>query len=134
MIPLRLRRPTVGLIPTTPLAVAGQTIEPSVSVPIDPAVRFADVAAPEPEDDPHGLRSRMYGFLHCPPRPLHPLEERVERKLAHSLMLVLPRITAPASRRRWTMNASRAGVEFISASDPAVVRIRSAVSMLSLSK
>jgi hypothetical protein len=31
----RLVSPTVGLIPTTPLIDAGQTIEPSVSVPED---------------------------------------------------------------------------------------------------
>src|SRR5438094_204778 len=32
MTPARLTRPTVGLIPTTPFAVAGQTIEPSRDV------------------------------------------------------------------------------------------------------
>ena len=45
----------------------------------------------------------------------------------------MPRTTAPASRSRETMNASRAGAARpTSASDPAVVIIRSAVSMLSL--
>ena len=33
-IPVRLTRPTVGLSPTTPQALAGDTIDPSVSVPI----------------------------------------------------------------------------------------------------
>jgi hypothetical protein len=47
----------VGLIPTIPHVLDGQTIDPSVSVPIDSAVRFAEVAAPEPELEPHGLRS-----------------------------------------------------------------------------
>ena len=56
--PARLVRPTVGLMPTMPFAFAGQTIEPSVSVPSEPAVRLADGAAPEPELEPHGLRSR----------------------------------------------------------------------------
>src|SRR5438128_3580756 len=96
--PPRLTRPTAGLIPTTPFAVAGQTIEPSVSVPIDTAVRFADGAAPDPELEPQGLRSSAYGLLHWPPRPHHPLDECVERKLAHSLRFVLPRMTAPAAR------------------------------------
>ena len=32
-----------------------------------------------------------------PPRPLQPLVERPERKFAHSLKFVLPRMTAPAS-------------------------------------
>ena len=36
----------------------------------------------------------------CPPRELQPDDDRVERKFAHSLRLVLPRITAPASRSR----------------------------------
>src|SRR5258707_14505331 len=68
--PARLVSPTVGLMPTTPQWLAGQTIEPSVSVASAAAARLALVAAPEPELEPHGLRSRMYGSLHCPPRPL----------------------------------------------------------------
>jgi len=51
---------------------------------------FADTAAPEPELEPQGFRSSTYGFLACPPRPLQPLDECVERKLAHSLRFVLP--------------------------------------------
>jgi hypothetical protein len=57
MIPERLARPNVGLIPTNPLAFDGQTTEPSVSVPIETTHRFADVPAPEPELDPQALRS-----------------------------------------------------------------------------
>src|SRR5919112_5569196 len=106
MMPARLTSPTVGLSPTSALAPDGHTIDPSVSVPIPTAARFAAMAAPVPELDAHGLRSRTYGFFTCPPRPLHPLDEWVERMLAHSLRLVLPRITAPASRRRCTTKAS----------------------------
>ena len=58
MIPARLRRPTVGLMPTTAFAPEGQTIEPSVSVPTVIVARLADTATAEPELDPHGLRSR----------------------------------------------------------------------------
>ena len=64
MTPARETRPTVGLMPTTPLAFAGHTMEPSVSVPMDTAVRFADGAAPDPELEPQGLRSSAYGLLH----------------------------------------------------------------------
>ena len=92
-----------------PFAPDGQTIDPSVSVPTPTAARFAAIAAPVPELDPHGLRSSAYGFFTCPPRPLQPLVDLVERKFAHSLRLVLPRITAPAARRRSATNASRAG-------------------------
>jgi hypothetical protein len=57
MMPLLLTRPTVGLIPTIPLADEGQTMEPSVSVPMAPAHKFAETAAPDPELDPQGFRS-----------------------------------------------------------------------------
>src|SRR6266436_9268879 len=109
--PPRLVRPTVGLIPTRAQWLAGQTMEPSVSVASAAAARLALVAAPEPELEPHGLRSRMYGSLHCPPRPLQPLDERVERKLAHSLKLALPSTMAPAARKRPASGASAARSE-----------------------
>src|SRR5215470_11215266 len=63
--PARLVRPTVGLIPTTPFAFAGQTMLPSVSLPNETVAKFADVAAPDPELDPQGLRSMPYGLLVC---------------------------------------------------------------------
>src|SRR5882724_12834207 len=119
-------------MPTSPLVLAGDTIDPSVSVPTAAAPRLAAIAAPEPELDPDGFLSSAYGFFVCPPRPLHPLDECVERKFAHSLRFVLPRITAPAARSRSTMNASFGGFAPASASDPAVVIILSAVAMLSL--
>src|SRR5260221_116997 len=54
--PARLVRPTVGLIPTTPFALAGQTTLPSVSVPSDTVAKLAEAAAPDPELEPQGLR------------------------------------------------------------------------------
>src|SRR5215471_1502172 len=100
MIPDRLTSPTVGLMPTRQQLLEGETIEPSVSLPTATAQRLAAAAAPEPDEEPDALRSSAYGLRHCPPRPLQPEEECVERKLAHSERLALPRITAPASRRR----------------------------------
>src|SRR4051812_41885246 len=97
-IPARLVRPTVGLSPTTPLAFAGQTMLPSVSVPNDTVAKFDEAPAPEPELEPQGLRAMPYGLFVCPPRPDHPLIDSNERKLAHSERLVLPRITAPPER------------------------------------
>src|SRR2546421_10205804 len=97
--PARLVRPTVGLMPTTPLALAGHTMLPSVSLPRDTAAKFDEAAAPDPELDPHGLRSIPYGLCVCPPRPDQPLMDSNERKLAHSDRLVLPRMTAPPARR-----------------------------------
>ena len=55
--PARLTSPTVGLMPTTPFTLAGHTMLPSVSVPMETAVKFADGAAPDAELEPHGLRS-----------------------------------------------------------------------------
>src|SRR5687768_18596532 len=71
--PARLHNPSVGLIPTTPLAPDGQTIEPSVSVPTAATARSAAATTPEPEPEPHGLRSRPYGIVVWHPKPLQPL-------------------------------------------------------------
>src|SRR5713101_5709512 len=131
--PARLVSPTVGLIPTTPLAFAGHTMLPSVSLPNDTAAQFADAAAPEPELEPQGLRSMPYGLCVCPPRPDQPLIDSKERKFAHSDRLVLPRITAPPARRfAATVESLNAGMP-TSANDPALVCILSPVPMLSLS-
>src|SRR3954466_4179118 len=132
MMPARLMRPRVGLNPTIPFAEDGHTIEPSVSLPTATVHRFADVAAPEPELDPQALRSRAYGFLVRPPRPLHPLVEWLDRMFAHSLRFVFPRITAPPAGSFCATRESFGGLEPTSASEPAVVIIRSAVAMLSL--
>src|SRR5271163_1531603 len=132
MIPVRLISPTVGLSPASPFADDGQTIDPSVSVPTPATQKLAETAAPVPELDPQGLRSSAYGLRVSPPRPLHPLVEWLERMLAHSLRLVLPRITAPALRSWAATKASFEGRESSSASEPAVVCMRSPVSILSL--
>src|SRR5712692_2437653 len=96
--PPRLVRPTVGLMPTTLLTFAGQTMLPSVSVPTLTDVKFAATAAADPELEPHALRSIEYGLFVSPPRPDQPLLEKNERKFAHSERLDLPRMTAPPAR------------------------------------
>ena len=73
------------------------------------AHRLAATEAAEPEEEPQGVRSRAYGFRVCPPRALHPLDDFVERKFAHSLRFALPNSTAPASRSRRATVASCAG-------------------------
>src|SRR5512137_433049 len=133
-IPSRLTSPTVGLMPTRPHFDAGDVIDPSVSVPTATGARLAATAAALPELDPLALRSSAYGLRVRPPRALQPLVERVERKLAHSLRLVLPRITAPASRSCATTKASRGAGTFASASEPALVLMRSRVAMLSFTR
>src|SRR4030095_10873722 len=118
-MPARLSRPSVGLMPTSPLVFDGDTIDPSVSVPTATAARFAAIAEPDPELDPDVLRSSAYGLRARPPPALQPLVECVERKLAHSLRFVLPRRTAPASRSRVTMKASFGGFTPARARHPA---------------
>ena len=55
--PERLVRPTVGLIPTTLLTLPGQTMLPSVSVPMLTAAKLAATATAEPVLEPQPLRS-----------------------------------------------------------------------------
>ena len=119
-IPVRLTRPAVGLTPTTPQALDGETIEPSVSVPTASGASPADTPAADPELDPDGLLSSTYGLLACPPRDDQPLLEWVDRKFAHSDRFAFARITAPAARSRETMKAS-GGHAGSSAGEPAVV-------------
>src|ERR1041384_6079180 len=82
--PVRLTRPSVGLMPTSSFVPAGQTIEPSVSVPLVTVGRSAAAAPAAPLDAPQGFRSSTYGLFVCPPRALQPLDDVSERKLAHS--------------------------------------------------
>src|SRR4029079_11112855 len=120
---VRLTSPTVGFSPTMPLIEDGQVIDPSVSVPMARRTRPAATAAPLPLDEPHGLRSSAHGLRVCPPTALHPEIERFDRMFAHSLRLVLPRMTRPAARSRVTNGASRLVALSASARLPAVVGI-----------
>jgi hypothetical protein len=131
-MPDRLTSPSVGLIPTTPQALAGQTIDPSVSVPTASGARSAAIPAAEPELDPDGLRSSAYGLAVWPPSVDHPLVPWVDLKFAHSERFALPMITAPAWRSLRTMNASPACASS-SAGEPAVAGIPAAW-MLSLTR
>ncbi len=67
----------------------------------------------------------------CPPLLLQALVECVDLKLAHSLRLVLPNSTAPASRSFWIIKASCLAILPSKANAPAVVIILSPVSILS---
>ncbi len=107
-------------MPTTPHALDGETIDPSVSVPIASGAKPADRPAAEPELEPDGLRSSAYGFDVWPPSVDHPLVERVDRKFAHSDRLALARMIAPAARSRATIKAS-GGLAASRAGEPAVV-------------
>ena len=75
-IPAWATSPTVGLRPTIALLPAGQTIDPSVSVPTAIAHRFAAAATADPELEPQGSHARSYGLRVKPPRALQPLRKR----------------------------------------------------------
>ncbi len=91
----------MGFIPTIPHSAAGCRIEPPVSVPIESGVWNAATDAAEPPDEPPGTRSRSHGLAVGPNA-----ECSQDEPIANSSMLVLPRITDPAARRRSVMWAS----------------------------
>ena len=59
MIPARLVRPTVGLMPTTELVLQGQSIDASVSVPRVTVAKFAAAAMADPLLDPQGFADKL---------------------------------------------------------------------------
>src|SRR5262245_65315325 len=65
--PVRGTRPNVGRSPVTPQRIAGLTMLPPVSLPMENATSAAAVAAPGPALDPDAPSSRTQGFIVCPP-------------------------------------------------------------------
>ena len=97
---------------------AGPRIEPPVSEPSAPNASPAASAAPEPLEDPPGIRSRSHGFLAAGNRwPGNWIPN------ANSWVISLPSITAPARCRRVTHVASASGTQSASSAEPPVVRI-----------
>src|SRR4051812_44779896 len=62
MAPVRGTRPKVGRKPVAPTRVAGDEIEPRVSVPMPKAQQPAAVAEDEPADEPEEPCVRRHGF------------------------------------------------------------------------
>ena len=52
----------MGVNPTTELLLAGQMMEPVVSVPSETAALFAATDIADPLLDPYGLSDSLYGF------------------------------------------------------------------------
>lgn len=108
--------PRPGLRPTRPQLAAGMRIEPPPSLAPAHGTMPAATAAADPPEDPPGVRCRSHGL-------------RVEPHAAGSVMplapnsgvLVLPKITSPASIQRCTTLACSAAGRLISARDPAEV-------------
>ncbi len=72
MPPARLTRPKVGRSPVVPQRALGETIEPSVSVPIEKPNRPAAVPEPEPAEEPLDPSMRFQGFRVTPPCQMSP--------------------------------------------------------------
>ena len=88
-------------------------IDPQVSLPMPAAAKLAPIAAPVPPLDPPGTRYRSYGLRVWPVS-----DEIVVIPAASSCIVVLPRITAPASRSFFTWKASAVGCSVASPSAP----------------
>ena len=131
--PLVETRPTVGLIPTIPFNDAGQTIDPSVSVPIATGINPAATAEPDPDELPPALCENFHGFAVRPPIADQPLVDSPERIFAHSDKFVLPKIIAPAFFNSVTNGASDVIGRPTKESEPAVPG-KPIASMLSLIK
>src|SRR5919198_590826 len=112
-------RPCVGLKPYTPQKDAGWMTEPAVWLPSASGTMCAATAAAEPLEEPPGVCSGLCGLRVLP-----------GLKYAHSVVTVLPMITAPAARRRATTAASVRGVRPLCSTVPFSVGM-SAVSMMS---
>src|SRR5579871_180764 len=95
-LPPRLIAPRLGLKPTQPQKLAGRKIEPSTCVPSPAAIMPVAAAAAEPLDEPPGVRRGSHGLRVGP-----------GGAVANSVVTVLPRTMAPASRNAATEAASR---------------------------
>ena len=111
---------TLGLKPKEPQKLAGRIVEPITWVPSAALTMPVATAAAEPLDDPPGVCAVFHGL-------------RVPRgsDAANSVVTVLPRITAPASRSARTLAASFSERQPANSGEPIWVGI-STVSIMSL--
>src|SRR6185295_15606705 len=70
MAPVRGTRPKVGRRPVTPQRIAGATMLPPVSLPMENPTSPAAVAAPGPALDPDAPSSISHGFIVWPPNQM----------------------------------------------------------------
>src|SRR5208337_1039952 len=96
-------------MPQMPQNAAGRVIDPPVWVPTDPKHMPQATAAAEPLDEPPGVRSMFQG--------LRVTGGSIQAK---GVVTVLPRMIAPAARKRATTAASL-GSEF--PSQPAIPHV-----------
>ena len=119
--PSRGTSPNVGFSPLTPQYDAGTRMDPPVSLPSATGKSPAARPAADPDELPPAQRPGALG-LRTPSPDSSPK--------ANSGVVVLARITAPASRSRATTVASADGTRPANSGDPAAVH-NPAVSMMS---
>src|SRR5581483_5294271 len=91
-------RPKLGFRACTPQNAAGRITEPPVCVPVASGTMKSATAAAEPLDEPPGVCPGLCGLVVAP-----------AKRLANSVVTVLPTITAPAARGSATVAASAGG-------------------------
>src|SRR5215475_15323378 len=111
--PVRGTRPNVGRSPVTPQRIAGLTMLPPVSLPMEKATSAAAVAAPGPALDPDAPSSKSHGFIVCPPNQMSLSARAPSESLANN--------TAPVSFNRRTTAESADGTRLRKGSAPYVV-------------
>src|SRR5277367_4728295 len=97
-------RPGVGFNPQMPQKCAGTRTDPPPSLPTPPIEQPEAIAAASPPLEPPLDRAKFQGLLVLPLREL-----LVSYAIKYSGVFVLPRIIAPAARRRATSGASCCG-------------------------
>src|SRR5690242_6302886 len=108
--PVRATRPNVGRRPVIPQRIAGLTMLPPVSLPIENATSAAAVAAPGPALDPDAPSSKSHGFIVWPPNQMSLSASAPRDNFANN--------TAPASLGRCTTTESAAGIRLRNGSAP----------------
>src|SRR4249920_3562841 len=88
-------RPRLGFRPTRPLHAAGMRIDPPPSLAPAAGTIPAATADPDPPEDPPGVRPRSQGLREGPQS-----SDSVMPLAPSSGVLVLPKITSPAARKR----------------------------------
>ena len=113
--PWRLTRPNVGRSALNPQRIAGDTMEPCVSVPMPKATQPPAVAEAGPADDPLEPCVRFHGLLVRPPNHWSFCANNPVDSFAIS--------TAPALRSRTTTSASSSIMRSLKSAVPHVVGV-----------
>lgn len=106
-------RPRLVLRPTRPLQAAGMRTEPPPSLAPAAGTMPAATAAPEPPEEPPGVWPTFHGLRAGPHS-----SGSVTAFAPNSGVLVLPKITSPASRKRWVTSACWSATSSLSAREP----------------